>query len=527
MLFVLACSIGSASVIAVHQLSNDYSQQIMRQICDKETLRFDNKLMLLEHSVETIYDYANELHSGSSSGMDVLSDEYCEMVSSMALSIAERTDGAVAVYFRYSPDVAGSGTAGFFWSKTQDGNFCRQTPTDILAYDAKDVEHVGWYYAPKNAGKPIWMSPYNNKNLDIFMISYIIPFYIDDTFIGLIGMDIDFNNIMELTGEVELYDTGSVCLVSLSDHIVYYFGIDHSTWQKTLSTELYNHMTTMNASDKVLKYTEEDGSVSAVCSNILENGMRLLVSVPLSEINANRDSLLAICIVSSVIIFIVSVAVVMNYTSRIVEPLNKLTKITRRYAKGKWDQSYICKTSDELQELSESIAVMAKTTQTYIGKINAAARTDSLTGLKNKACYTEYVEQLCAENQSEYAVVVCDLNYLKRANDNYGHEAGDKLLCEAGQFICKVFSHSPVFRIGGDEFVALLTGRDYDSREELMEKLLSNCPSRIGEYDGVTLSIACGIASAPDDGEVYEDLFNLADKRMYERKKEMKAVRTD
>lgn len=527
MLFVLAVSISSAGVVAVQKLSGDNSQLIIRQICDKETLRFNNKLMLLEHSVETIYEYANELRDPEGLNCDVLSDDYCELVSRMALSIAERTDGAIAVYFRYSPDVANSGTAGFFWTKDNNGKYNTVEPTDILNYDAADVEHVGWYYIPKSTGKPTWMSPYLNKNLDIFMISYVVPFYINDKFIGIIGMDIDFSNIMQLTDDVEIYKTGRVNLVNLSEHILYYCDSSGSPAQKTLSTTLYNHMTTINKSGDILKYTEDDGTVSAIYCNTLENGMRLLVSVPLSEINENRNYLLAICIASSAAVFFVSVLIIMRYTTRIVEPLKKLTEITKRYSEGNWDKNYICHTEDELQTLSESIAVMAETTQSYIEKINAAARTDSLTGLKNKACYLEYTEKLIKDGNTRFAVVVCDLNYLKRTNDTYGHEAGDKLLFEAGRRICGVFCHSPVFRVGGDEFVALLTNSDYESRSELMEKLLSQNEEDICLYGNIRLSLACGMASAPEDGKTYDELFNLADKRMYENKKEMKAVRTD
>lgn len=527
MLFVLAVLISSAGVVAVQKLSGDNSQLLIKQICDTETLRFDNKLMLLEHSVETIYEYANELRDPEGLNCDVLSDDYCELVSRKAFSIAKRTDGAIAVYFRYSPDVVGSGTAGFFWTKSVDGSYNMVQPTDILSFDAADIEHVGWYYLPKNAGKPMWMSPYLNKNLDIYMISYIMPFYIDDTFIGVIGMDIDFSNIMQLADDVEIYETGSVNLVSLSEHILYYCDENNSPAQKTLSTALYNHMTTINKSGDILKYTEDDGSVSAIYCNTLVNGMRLLVSVPLSEINANRNRLIAICTASSAAVFLISVLIIMRYTTRIVEPLKKLTEITGRYAEGKWDKNYICQTSDELQTLSESIAVMADTTQVYIEKINAAAKIDSLTGLKNKACYLEYTEKLIKEPQSNYAVVVCDLNYLKRANDTYGHEAGDKLLCTAGKYICGIFCHSPVFRIGGDEFVALLMSGDYDARYELMEKLRCQNGDTLCGFEDIRLSVACGMASAPEDGESYEELFNIADKRMYENKKEMKAVRTD
>lgn len=61
----------------------------------------------------------------------------------------------------------------------------------------------------------------------------------------------------------------------------------------------------------------------------------------------------------------------------------------------------------------------------------------------------------------EFALLVADVNGLKEANDALGHESGDQLIKNTSRCICKIFEHSPVFRIGGDEFVVILTGEDY------------------------------------------------------------------
>ena len=59
-----------------------------------------------------------------------------------------------------------------------------------------------------------------------------------------------------------------------------------------------------------------------------------------------------------------------------------------------------------------------------------------------------------------FAVAVCDVNGLKAINDTLGHQAGDKLIREASMLICNTFKHSPVYRVGGDEFVVILIGQD-------------------------------------------------------------------
>ena len=59
-------------------------------------------------------------------------------------------------------------------------------------YDENDMEHVGWYYIPVRAGKPVWTEPYDNANINEKMVSYVIPVYDNNVLVGVIGMDIDF-----------------------------------------------------------------------------------------------------------------------------------------------------------------------------------------------------------------------------------------------------------------------------------------------------------------------------------------------
>ncbi len=111
--------------------------------------------------------------------------------------------------------------------------------------------------------------------------------------------------------------------------------------------------------------------------------------------------------------------------------------------------------------------------QEYARNLSVArkmATVDSLTGVKNKHAYAEWEAQINRKiesgEQEPFAVVVCDINNLKAVNDLYGHKEGDACIKKACANICGVFSHSPVFRIGGDEFVILLSGDDY-TRERI------------------------------------------------------------
>ena len=150
---------------------------------------------------------------------------------------------------------------------------------------------------------------------------------------------------------------------------------------------------------------------------------------------------------------------------------------------------------------------------------------DPLTGVKNKLAYLEKLKDIEIRMQTktlkEFGVAVFDLNNLKKVNDTLGHEAGDQYIKDACMFICLHFKYSPVFRIGGDEFVVILEGRDYEEREFLLESFEADIDK--SQADGLVV-IASGLSIFdPKGDDSYNDVFMRADRKMYERKGFLKA----
>ena len=104
-----------------------------------------------------------------------------------------------------------------------------------------------------------------------------------------------------------------------------------------------------------------------------------------------------------------------------------------------------------------------------------------------------------------------------------GHEAGDQYIKSACRLICVQYDHSPVFRVGGDEFVVILKGNDYARREELDSSFRKTIDEN--QKNGLVV-VSSGLAvfqSGVDEN--YNDVFKRADQLMYERKQSLKAVR--
>ena len=179
---------------------------------------------------------------------------------------------------------------------------------------------------------------------------------------------------------------------------------------------------------------------------------------------------------------------------------------------------------EEKRTLLESLIKKEQMQEQEIVFARYMAYIDPLTGVKNKASYIDEVgliEQKIADEQIEnFGLVVFDLNGLKIINDTKGHEEGDKYIKDACNMICQHFKHSPVFRIGGDEFVAILRGDDYTNRKGLLQQFTDMILSE-KEKDGII--IASGYSDFhPGKDSSFMRVFERADKNMYKCKKQLK-----
>ncbi|MBR3543146.1 MAG: diguanylate cyclase [Treponema sp.] len=155
------------------------------------------------------------------------------------------------------------------------------------------------------------------------------------------------------------------------------------------------------------------------------------------------------------------------------------------------------------------------------------ARRDELTGIKNKNAFAEHSQVLdgkirTGSHDFNFAVLMCDLNDLKMLNDTRGHAFGDEALQRASAMICDVFKHSPVFRIGGDEFVAILTDYDYDRREQFVKELRERSEKNGRFKSGPELAVGLAVYDPYKDNS-FSDVFTRADRDMYENKNLVKS----
>ena len=188
---------------------------------------------------------------------------------------------------------------------------------------------------------------------------------------------------------------------------------------------------------------------------------------------------------------------------------------------------YAVRPSDDSDHIILAVANIDAAKRMELQYRNAVdlANRDALTEVKNKRAYAqcemELDNQIDAGKISGFSIVICDLNGLKNVNDTLGHKAGDDFIKSGCKYICDTFDHSPVFRIGGDEFAIIVKGRDFERRDELMERFRTIMNEN--KQKGL-VTVACGISDFDPVRDMrVQDVFERADALMYENKKFLKA----
>ena len=252
-------------------------------------------------------------------------------------------------------------------------------------------------------------------------------------------------------------------------------------------------------------------------------------------------------------VILIFVLVLLFIENNIILPVNTMAYCARNFAYDSEEareknidriRSLDIRTHDEIENLYSAFLKTTADSMHYFenlkrSKIQLAvmdelAHKDALTGLKNKTAYAEKTSKFDADiaaGRAKFCIVMVDVNYLKRVNDTYGHEYGNIYLINAGKLACSVFGEENVYRIGGDEFVAVLDGENLAQSEEhiatlrgTIDKLQKN--KKLEPWEKVSAAMGVAYYDERHDKSA-EEVFKRADADMYKNKVAMKATRKD
>lgn len=303
--------------------------------------------------------------------------------------------------------------------------------------------------------------------------------------------------------------------------------------------------------------TPEYGWVVTACAPIYNSSGEVVcfsaVDLSMNDVLTKENNfLILLASILAALTFIICNIAIIYVKKRVIKPINMLSEAAGQYSQKPAGESHKefssinIHTGDELEILLNSMMQMEKDIDNYIDNLTQTreqlsnarqqaddmhelAHMDALTGIRNKLAYDKEIERLdkeIDEGLTEFGIVMVDLNSLKVLNDTYGHECGNKAIIKLSHIICEVFAHSPVFRIGGDEFTVILRGGDYDRIEQLsaeFEARMESIHNDTSLESWERISAALGYALFDQQTDIYtDDVFKRADTLMYERKKQMK-----
>ncbi|WP_019679466.1 sensor domain-containing diguanylate cyclase [Ruminococcus flavefaciens] len=454
------------SAVFIRRTESYKTDQLLLMLCESGERSLDYYFDSVQNSVLRVTSFAEEDLEGMN---DEQLEKHVENIREYFGMMASKTKGVLTYYYRIDPSVSSS-VKGFWYTNLSGDGFIEHEVTDITQYDVEDTSKLVWFTVPKHEGRPIWLPPYITDNLDVRVISYDAPVFWKGNFIGVVGIEVDYSIMAEEVDSIRLYENGYAFLSDADGKLFYHPHIDVTQLSSETTYEL--PFSTGEGSTFV-RYTYK-GEEKLAVRRPLSNGMRLNVTVPFSEAKGDWQGLILNITLGAIVVLVAASLFLMLYTRRITKPLEQLTEAAEQVDKGNYDFTPSYNKDDELGRLTRSFKNLSDNVKAHISDLSGQVFIDALTHIKNKGAFSQVIEELqenlnSGNKNTEFAIGVFDCDSLKVINDRYGHDKGDLYLKTASRTICDVFKHSPVFRMGGDEFAVILKKEDFCNMEALLK----------------------------------------------------------
>ena len=396
-------------VVAIREIGVSRSEQMLYQLCESGQKNLDTSLVDAEQKIEAISEYVE-------SDLKGLSDEelkaHLDRVSDYFKKATYQANGIVSYYYRIDPAIAPN-EKGFWFVNEGDRGFLEHEPTDISKYDTQDTSQLVWFTVPKNTGKPVWQPPYVTDNQGERVISYNAPVYLDGRFVGVIGIELDYSFMAEQVDNITLYDDGYAFVNDSQGNLVYHPRMDVISMDDPPAIP-----DGIVGDGSVSHYTFEGVEKEAVRLPLV-NGDWINVSVPLNEINADWQRWAGIIISVFAVLLIAFIVFITRHARRITHPLQDLTQAAERIDAGDYGHTLDYKGDDEIGVLTGAFNRLSENLQNTIGDLNYLARSDALTGTRNRMALRHDYDSYQGH---EVTVMMVDLDNVQPINDTLGHE---------------------------------------------------------------------------------------------------------
>ena len=290
---IVACSIlvaslvGGISIAKSRNIAEEQSRESLLLTTENKANEFNLTILNVESSVEDLATTLSSTFKLEENKKDKnYINNYEQSIQDIVKKFGETTQGNMSVYFYMNPELTG-GVHGAWYANKKNNKIFEAQPLGTMDDFNPDNKDMACYYKPIKAHKAMWLDPYVDPDLKITMISYVMPIYQENTLIGVVGMDIDFNYFKKVVSETKVYETGYATLLNENNNVLVHPTLKQGDNFSNIENGALKSVTDVLSKNKsgVIDYLYK-GSKKILAYSHLSNGFILMLNVPQNEVLA-------------------------------------------------------------------------------------------------------------------------------------------------------------------------------------------------------------------------------------------------
>lgn len=363
---ILFCSIMVA--VSISFLSVLHGSKILRQeaydkfhyVSNNYANEFSAVLKNIEGVVDTLGAVvATSFDLTQFTANPVYQSGYIEKMDAMLKKAGENSPSIQGIYIIINPELTGEVFESWY-VRDGKGDFIYQEPEDISVFFPANKD-MAWYYEPINKKEGVWIPPYVDATINLKMISYTKAIFNDDKLIGVVGIDIAFEDIEKKIGGMNLYKSGYSFLLNNDYKILLHPSLETGTHMLNIENEDLNYVFESMGKNKsdVIEYVFKNKKKIMGFSK-LSNGWIYAASAVSADILLPIDRLKNSIMVNVVFLLGITGVIGLFISKSITAPINRLKDRAALISQGQHDVELDLNSNNEVGELSKSIHVMTQ-----------------------------------------------------------------------------------------------------------------------------------------------------------------------
>lgn len=261
-----------------------------------------------------------------------LQDYMDSMLSPALLFFASKAESVMSIYLTFDPKYLKHKSVIGLWYMDKDLNnkFVKSDNGLTSTMYPENREDLEWYYQPKKLKASVWSPPYNDDDIKIDMITYSAPVYVDNKFIGVIGIDISMDKIKNFIYKFKLYKTGKAYIIDKNNKVIYSKDYKPLTDTSEIDKNLHNCLNktctkdTIDLDNKEIRLIKSVSRKNLFAITKLYNNFFLVIEISAKELYKDTDKLIVFSVYSLILAILISLLIAIEAYTRIKRINNQL-----------------------------------------------------------------------------------------------------------------------------------------------------------------------------------------------------------